>query len=122
MATKLLCVVLVAMGCAGIATGVTGAKQLEMEVSGAAPLATASGEFLAFARTPRGPGNLLERSGIAGRSLDGRPSSRFCLSAPPRRALHAWDTHLRAIGNVSGVFSPGRAGQALFPHVEGWCC
>lgn len=34
--------------------------------------ATASG-FLAFARTPRLPGNLVERSGVIGRSLGGRP-------------------------------------------------
>ncbi len=44
-----------------------------LQASGAAPLATTSGEFLAFAQTPRGPGNLLERTGIAGRSLQGRP-------------------------------------------------
>lgn len=34
--------------------------------------AVASG-FLAFTRTPRQPGNLLERVGVAGRSLGGRP-------------------------------------------------
>jgi hypothetical protein len=28
---------------------------------------------------------------------------------------------LRAIGNVSTVFSPGRAGGS-FPRIEGWCC
>jgi hypothetical protein len=33
---------------------------------------TASG-FLAFIRTPRGPGNLLERAGVAGTSLGGQP-------------------------------------------------
>jgi protein MpaA len=89
--TKLLCIVLAAGACAGIATGVTGAKELEMNggrlgrwaytlhdatgkaASPAAPLATASGQFLAFAQTPRGPGNLLERTGIAGHSLQGRP-------------------------------------------------
>lgn len=34
--------------------------------------ATASG-FLSFAKTPRLPGNLVERSGVIGRSLEGRP-------------------------------------------------
>jgi hypothetical protein len=29
---------------------------------------------------------------------------------------------LRAIGNVSGVFSPGRLTGAGFPRIEGWCC
>ena len=43
-----------------------------LEASNAAPHATASGKFLAFAQTPRTPGNLLERTGIAGRSLEGR--------------------------------------------------
>jgi hypothetical protein len=36
------------------------------------PVATAS-DFLAFARAPRHPGNLVERGGTAGRSLQGRP-------------------------------------------------
>jgi protein MpaA len=35
-------------------------------------LAVASG-FLAFTHTPRHPGNLVERAGVAGRSLDGHP-------------------------------------------------
>jgi hypothetical protein len=30
--------------------------------------------------------------------------------------------HLRAIGNVSSVFSPGLRRQAPFPQIEGWCC
>jgi hypothetical protein len=30
--------------------------------------------------------------------------------------------HLRAIGNVSSVFSPGLSRQASFPQIEGWCC
>jgi hypothetical protein len=30
--------------------------------------------------------------------------------------------HLRVIGNVSSVFSPGHGGAAQFPQVEGWCC
>jgi protein MpaA len=33
----------------------------------------ATGNFLAFTRTPRFPGNLVGRAGVAGRSLDGRP-------------------------------------------------
>ncbi|HEV7399828.1 MAG TPA: M14 family zinc carboxypeptidase [Solirubrobacterales bacterium] len=36
------------------------------------PVATASG-FLAFTRAPRHPGNLVERGGTVGRSLQGRP-------------------------------------------------
>ena len=51
------------------------------------------------------------------------------------RLLIAWPTadqwlflpangrgHLRAIGNVSSVFSPGLRGQAPFPQIESWCC
>jgi hypothetical protein len=51
-----------------------------------------------------------------------------------RRLLLAWPAadqwlfvpvargpRLRAIGNVSSVFSPGR-GQAPFPRIQGWCC
>jgi protein MpaA len=85
--TKLLCIMLAVAACAGIATGVTGAKEPELDggrlshwaytpydaTGKAAPPATASGEFLAFAQTPRTPGNLLERTGIAGHSLGGRP-------------------------------------------------
>jgi hypothetical protein len=29
---------------------------------------------------------------------------------------------LRAIGNVSSVFSPGHRGEVSFPQIEGWCC
>ncbi len=37
------------------------------------PVATSSAAFLAFTRTPRRPGNLLERTGVVGRSSGGRP-------------------------------------------------
>jgi hypothetical protein len=30
--------------------------------------------------------------------------------------------HLRAIGNIDSVFSPGAQGRARFPQIEGWCC
>jgi hypothetical protein len=30
--------------------------------------------------------------------------------------------HLRAIGNIASVFSPGHRGRAPFPGIEGWCC
>ena len=30
--------------------------------------------------------------------------------------------HLRAVGNIASVFSPGLRGQPLFPRIEGWCC
>jgi len=30
--------------------------------------------------------------------------------------------HLRAIGNIASIFSPGLRGQATFPRMEGWCC
>ena len=38
-----------------------------------APSGTKENDFLDFAQTPRRPGNLLEREGVAGRSADGRP-------------------------------------------------
>jgi hypothetical protein len=51
-----------------------------------------------------------------------------------RRLLLAWPAadqwlfvpvargpHIRAIGNISAVFSPGRPGGP-FPRIEGWCC
>jgi hypothetical protein len=37
------------------------------------PAVAAASGFLAFTQTPRRPGNLVERAGVAGRSLDGRP-------------------------------------------------
>jgi hypothetical protein len=30
--------------------------------------------------------------------------------------------HLRAIGNIASVFSPGHRRRAPFPRIEGWCC
>lgn len=30
--------------------------------------------------------------------------------------------HLRAIGDVSSVFSPGHPAPAPFPRIKGWCC
>ncbi|HWI96412.1 MAG TPA: hypothetical protein VNS60_10150 [Solirubrobacterales bacterium] len=32
------------------------------------------------------------------------------------------EDHLRAIGNIASVFSPGHAGAAQLPQIEGWCC
>jgi protein MpaA len=46
------------------------AKRLTRE---AGPATAVASGFLAFARTPRRPGNLLLREGIAGRSTEGRP-------------------------------------------------
>jgi len=40
--------------------------------SGPTATATKATRFLAFTRTPRHPGNLVERAGVVGRSLDGR--------------------------------------------------
>jgi murein peptide amidase A len=37
------------------------------------PTTATASDFLAFATTPRHPGNLVERSGVIGRSLEGRP-------------------------------------------------
>lgn len=37
------------------------------------PATATASDFLAFTRTPRLPGNLVERSGVIGRSLEGRP-------------------------------------------------
>jgi hypothetical protein len=30
--------------------------------------------------------------------------------------------HLRAIGNIASIFSPGHRGRVPFPRIEGWCC
>lgn len=85
MATRVLWVVLLTTAGAGTATGMVSARSYGdlsarvVSIDTRRPqafrvfLATASGEFLAFAQTPRGPGNLLERTGIAGYSLQSRP-------------------------------------------------
>lgn len=53
-------------------------------------------DFLSFARTPRGPGNLVERTGIAGRSAEGRPIRLRQLGDP------AWSGKLLAFGCIHG--------------------
>jgi Tol biopolymer transport system component len=56
-------------------------------------------------------------------SPDGRrlllawPAADQWLFVPVRRG-----PRLRAIGDISGVFSPGHVDRAAFPRVEGWCC
>ena len=45
------------------------------------------------------------------------PAANQWLFVPLRRGAH-----LRAIGNIASVFSPGAQGHPHFPRVEGWCC
>ena len=52
--------------------------------------------FLAFAETPRGPGNLLERSGRVGRSAEGRPIELTQFGDP------AWSGKLLVFGCIHG--------------------
>jgi hypothetical protein len=85
---------------------------------------------------PRSEVLLLDPAGGSPRRLfavSGR-LTELAWSPDGRRLLLAWpaadqwlfvpvarDLRLRAIGNVSAVFSPGRP-QAAFPRIEGWCC
>jgi dipeptidyl aminopeptidase/acylaminoacyl peptidase len=86
---------------------------------------------------PRSEALLLNPAGGPARRLFGVSGRLTELAWSPdgRRLLLAWPaagqwlfvptargTRLRAIGNVAGVFSPGTAGKALFPRIEGWCC
>jgi protein MpaA len=54
------------------------------------------GDFLAFARTPRGPGNLVARAGRVGRSLGGRPIALRQFGDP------AWSGELLVFGCIHG--------------------
>ncbi|HEU4600268.1 MAG TPA: M14 family zinc carboxypeptidase, partial [Solirubrobacterales bacterium] len=61
-----------------------------------APTAGHSGDFLAFAQTPRGPGNLLARSGVVGHSRRGRPIVLRQFGDP------AWSGELLVFGCIHG--------------------
>jgi protein MpaA len=61
-----------------------------------APQAGASEDLLAFAKTPRGPGNLLERVGVVGHSLQGRRITLQQFGDP------AWSGELLVFGCVHG--------------------
>jgi hypothetical protein len=61
-----------------------------------APRAGASGDLLAFTRTPRSPGNLLERVGIVGHSVQGRRITLRQYGDP------AWGGELLVIGCIHG--------------------
>jgi hypothetical protein len=54
------------------------------------------GDFLAFAQTPRGPGNLLARSGIVGHSVQGRPIEMRQVGDP------RWPGELLVFGCIHG--------------------
>ena len=56
----------------------------------------AGNDFLAFAQTPRGPGNLLERSGRVGRSAQGRPIELTQFGDP------VWSGALLVFGCIHG--------------------
>jgi hypothetical protein len=114
--------------------------------------ATASIRAAAFAPRGRTAAVLLERRSAAGPRSEallidpsGGPARRIfavsgrltelAWSPDGRRLLLAWPAadqwlfvptkpggQLRAIGDVAGVFSPGRGSRAPFPRIEGWCC
>jgi hypothetical protein len=56
----------------------------------------ASGEFLAFAQTPRGPGNLLGRNKVVGHSAQGRPIALHQVGDPK------WNGELLVFGCIHG--------------------
>jgi len=86
---------------------------------------------------PRSEVLLLDPAGGPSRRLfavSGR-LTELAWSPDSRRLMLAWPAadqwlfvpvargpRLRAIANVSSVFSPGHMNRAAFPHVEGWCC
>ena len=55
-----------------------------------------NGEFLSFAETPRGPGNLLGRNGVVGHSAKGRPIEVHQLGDP------RWPGELLVFGCIHG--------------------
>jgi murein peptide amidase A len=72
-----------------------------------APQASASGELLAFAQTPRGPGNLVERVGVVGRSVQGRRITLRQYGDP------AWSGELLVFGCIHGDECAARGIQPL---------
>jgi hypothetical protein len=86
---------------------------------------------------PRSEAILLSAAGGPARRLfavSGR-LNQLAWSPDGRRLLLAWPAadqwlflptggggHLRAVGNIDSVFSPGARGRARFPQIEGWCC
>src|SRR5215216_1598560 len=61
-----------------------------------APQTSTSGDLLAFAETPRGPGNLLARFGVVGHSLGGRRITLQQYGDP------AWDGELLVFDCIHG--------------------
>lgn len=72
-----------------------------------APHASAPGDLLAFAQTPRHPGNLLERVGVVGHSLQGRRIALRQYGDP------AWDGELLVFGCIHGDECAARGIQPL---------
>jgi murein peptide amidase A len=66
------------------------------------------GDFLAFAQTPRRPGNVLLRAGVAGRSLEGRPIRLTQLGDP------ALSGHLLVFGCIHGDECAARGLQPVW--------
>jgi murein peptide amidase A len=96
-----------------------------LRASGAAPLANASGEFLAFAQAPRGPGNLLERTGAAGHSLQGRPIQMRQFGDPRLRGrvlafacIHGDECAARGIEPLVNGCPDPRANVFVVPNLD----
>jgi murein peptide amidase A len=65
-------------------------------IAPAPPQPSAAGNLLAFAQTPRGPGNLLGRNKVVGRSAQGRPIEVHQLGDP------RWSGELLVFGCIHG--------------------
>jgi hypothetical protein len=94
-------------------------------------------ERRARAGSPRSEALLIDADGGPPRRLfavSGR-LDQLAWSPDGRRLLLSWPaadqwlfvptgrrSPLKAVGNISSVFSPGFRGQTPFPRIEGWCC
>ncbi len=88
------------------------------------PTATAS-RFLAFARTPRRPGNLVERVGTAGHSLQGRPIGLRQYGDPQIRGrvlvfacIHGDECAARGVAPLRNGCPDPRANVLVVPNLD----
>lgn len=115
---RLLIVLAIATACGAVLVAVTGSKsKTAAAASGRASTTDSGGRrepkpasgFLAFAQTPRRPGNLLARRGIAGRSAAGRPIGLL------QRGDPAIDGEVLVFGCIHGDECAARDIQPLMP-------
>ena len=89
------------------------------------PTTTAASGFLAFARTPRRPGNLVERVGVAGRSLEGRPIKLRQYGDPRIHSrvlvfacIHGDECAARGVAPLRGGCPEPRANVFVVPNLD----